>query len=763
MLTKADDPEWQFTCLAIIEFFTKLWGGHHAIVVPTNGESIDDTFWALLSAHDPDVILVYQKTGEDLRRSRPIEFDGIVDREIEKATRAGCDSETAKVEIPSALSRQLIDQFAVSDDLWAELMLRLAPLHFDAKPWPPNTICAGSPPFSPLTASLDVVGEAERERAIIDVSAVGNITVPPLWLAASIGWSTPAYFGEMSTKGNLSVKPVTPDEPTLVWWGFRGYHSESDLVPLDLCKIGLTSARSRFARTFEQPTVLVLGDSIQDFCLYYGLRRLHGRALWIPSRFIEEVRGASRPLQTAFTVAQEFGNLNYSKECVIASTSHPISELKEFVHRAPKNPFLSLSAASVSVSFVAELVQYPIRTYVQGRIEKVSTHQLVDDELPGPFESLRPDVLKGLNPQKHRWIVEIAFRKHSIPRHPGLGAFVVADPNLGEANTRTSNEGAAYLCPGSLVVGEDVDYNLVRPIIRVPNAHEIFRRVLGYCGYICDVSDKGRYSTETINKFGGIEAAGAMFSDPSRRALLEKFLDRSKPGKGVYDEGLVLKDDRRYLNFAAISKVLGTSDHATEALDDLISKQVFYRGFIFKCGHCSYVDWFSVDEVTYAFACRRCGRQQQYTKSSWKHPYEPSWFYKLDEIVYLALRNDSAVPILTLNALRKKCKESFLFCPELQIWPQGPPKGSMELDICCILDGRLCVGEAKSNGTLEANGISASVAAEKYCDAATRLGASTVVFGTSAEKWDTKSDTAIDLAFSMLPHVKVLKWAAHDL
>jgi hypothetical protein len=87
----------------------------------------------------------------------------------------------------------------------------------------------------------------------------------------------------------------------------------------------------------------------------------------------------------------------------------------------------------------------------------------------------------------------------------------------------------------------------------------------------------------------------------------------------------------------------------------------------------------------------------------------------------------------------------------------------MELDICCIPDGKLCIGEAKSNGTLEANDVSASAATEKYRDAATRFGVSMVVFGTSVDKWDTKSATAIDSAFSALPHVRVLKWAAANL
>jgi hypothetical protein len=251
--------------------------------------------------------------------------------------------------------------------------------------------------------------------------------------------------------------------------------------------------------------------------------------------------------------------------------------------------------------------------------------------------------------------------------------------------------------------------------------------------------------------------------DSNSGALLQKFLDQAGPEKGVFDEGVFLKDQRRYLNFLAVGKLLGGTGPATEVIDDYISKGVFYRGLILKCGNCSDVGWFSVDEITHSFTCRRCGKSQQYTKSNWRHPEEPSWFYKLDEIVYQALLNNSAVPILTLDALREKCKESFLFCPELRINVKGEEKNFMELDICCIPDGKLCIGEAKSNGTLATKGVSASEAAARYRDLAVKLGATRVIFSTSSQTWDTASESAIEASFSALPHISISKFAASDL
>jgi hypothetical protein len=56
VLTNVGDVHWQHSCVGILEFFTKLWGGSHCVIIPTDGKKIDEEFWAILSSHDPDVL-----------------------------------------------------------------------------------------------------------------------------------------------------------------------------------------------------------------------------------------------------------------------------------------------------------------------------------------------------------------------------------------------------------------------------------------------------------------------------------------------------------------------------------------------------------------------------------------------------------------------------------------------------------------------------------------------------------------------------------
>jgi hypothetical protein len=86
-----------------------------------------------------------------------------------------------------------------------------------------------------------------------------------------------------------------------------------------------------------------------------------------------------------------------------------------------------------------------------------------------------------------------------------------------------------------------------------------------------------------------------------------------------------------------------------------------------------------------------------------RYPDEPSWFYKLDEIVYHMLQHDGHVSILALDKMRWQSVRDFQFAPELQIRPKGSDVWDMEIDICCIASDHTQIGEAKSVSSLKSD------------------------------------------------------------
>src|SRR4051812_41691123 len=140
-------------------------------------------------------------------------------------------------------------------------------------------------------------------------------------------------------------------------------------------------------------------------------------------------------------------------------------------------------------------------------------------------------------------------------------------------------------------MGDHMGTNILRPSIRVPEADEIFRVILNDCGFESQTSDKGRYEAETVRKFGDLEKTGYALRSVKHRELLMKFLTKSDSTKNVYDKGVYLKDQRRYLNFASIAKILASDELSREVIDEYVEKGIFYRGYIFQCKNCSDVAW----------------------------------------------------------------------------------------------------------------------------------------------------------------------------
>lgn len=770
VLTKIGDPDWQDSCLEIIGFLTKLWGGSHCVIVPTDGKTISDEFWAVLSSCDPDILLMYRRTYADLLRSAPAEFERIVAAEVARHPE-GADEMRGQIE--DVIARSFSDEFTISDELKDEIIIRLAPFHIEKNALPGEErtlliegITHGSVPNYPLTQVLDVLDATAKPNQVAQIvrDVPDNSMPPELWIAAATGCVDSKYLSDLNSKG-IAPRPVLAslsEEREMIGWGLQPQKSFRADFPLALSWRALNSVRSTAARPFTLPTIAVVGDTIREFCLYYSLLRLQGRALWLPRWFMPTQGEYPSRLTSAAGAAVEIGRREHSTNLALVTYSVESSSMQDLKSVLDKHLFGSSAFLyEIGVGLVRKHVEFPSRLVAEGNLGEFSTQMLVNNRLPGWLESPIPKLLNPPRPQSHRWIVDITFLNHLIPRHPALGRVAISGQNVGDV--RSGREAVSYMCPGVAVLGNEMETNILRPSIRVPDPESIFRIALDDCGYECKISDKGGYELESVRKFGGLEEIGFALRGDRYRALLKKFLDRSESKKGVYDEGVLLKDNRRYLNFAAISKQLGSEDVARKRIDECIAKGILYRGYVFKCVRCSDAGWFSIAEIDQAFTCRRCGAKQQYTQESWKHPSEPSWFYKLDELIYLTLNYNGDVPLLTLDYLRRKSPQSFLYCPEQRIMPTGSEKHYLEMDICCISNGRLCIGEAKSGDGLGSRDLTAKQVVERYRDLALKLGATLVVFGTVEPKWSASSQEAIRTAFNPHPHISVLELTGSEL
>ena len=82
---------------------------------------------------------------------------------------------------------------------------------------------------------------------------------------------------------------------------------------------------------------------------------------------------------------------------------------------------------------------------------------------------------------------------------------------------------------------------------------------------------------------------------------------------------------------------------------------------------------------------------------NWKQPSQPLIYYSLNEVFYQGLKSNMKCPLLTLNYLKKLSESCFIFSPELELYSKSDNKKEIEIDIICISDGELLIGETKKN------------------------------------------------------------------
>lgn len=384
--------------------------------------------------------------------------------------------------------------------------------------------------------------------------------------------------------------------------------------------------------------------------------------------------------------------------------------------------------------------------------------QFADDRSIGPFTTPKPKHFAPVHPYEHRYITQLSVANDAPPKHFHLGTYTIADPRLTTDEARVGSYGPAYFCPNVAYFGGDIDTVLVRPRLYLPTLHTIVEELARTQGYECRRSDKGIYAEESISKWGGLEQIGEFLSKMPYRSLLDQYLDPSKSqdGKGVY-----LSDKRRYLDLAAIKARIG--DAAGPLIDELVSREILYRGFVFGCSYCRDVGWFSVSDITQEFRCRRCGRHQVYKKGNWKKGDEPAWFYKLDELIYQGYRQGNAVSLLALRYLKRRSKDSFTFSTDREFWKPGAPKPDIEVDFFCVPDGVFTVGEAKTENSL-GDGTADEVAKiKKYKHLVRGLSIRQLVFATMSSSWRKETINAVASVFDGLPQVRIVFLDASEL
>ena len=273
-------------------------------------------------------------------------------------------------------------------------------------------------------------------------------------------------------------------------------------------------------------------------------------------------------------------------------------------------------------------------------------------------------------------------------------------------------------------------------VFKRPSSEQIFRTIFLSRGFSeIALSDKARYQTDFMKKCSDDLDIVSNYLATSPYKEFFELLSNDKKNKTKLGWVLDRPDERRVLNHLHLRETFKettpettkeyfdtVSDELPDGVIKLFKKGLIERGIKLKCDSCSFNSWYPAEDLGQAFRCNRCYKSQVCTSN-------PLWLYKLPEVTYQGLESNMEVPLLALNYLKHMSKRYFEWIPDLDVWYENE-RAKGNIDIACIVDGKLFLGEAKSE-----KGIG-STQFEFYKDLCEQILPDGIVFATSKPQWN---------------------------
>jgi hypothetical protein len=727
-LINENSEHWSDAVAGAISHCSEVWGGRFFLLVPTDGRRIKDKFWELLEAYSPDYIAEYRLTLADLKDSQPERYAQAQSRYCEGLTKAGYTGDLESA-FRTAAGDAFLDAAEISNELQAELVSRLSPFHFNSHAV--HEYLSHSNGFGfPFTKMDEIIPLAHKQ--IPRIAPPPAIADPAMKMMAyaQTGAACDAYLDKLRTLG-IVVEAAADDSDSASfveyvigrrsWITIPNRWADERILedsPAAISGLHLGQYyRTDRHRPHEEPIVVVVGDTVDDFCFYYSLSRLHDGVFWLPVAWLSSAyrrsmhnrrRQAAGEPQPPTTDEQrlvrsivnhlwaQIGPGRQAERIELRSMSLNQAQLRS---RKTQIAALSIfgvdqrSAAVECKEIAATSTACTCSVIEENNYSTFRSVVFIDGVGVSPIDTPKPKNFSKIHVPGHYWITSLEVEGYMPPSLPYLGTETIKLQGFGQ-EVRVANDGLAYLCPGSAYFGGDVDVVTVRPRLTLLDDLTVMSRYFGDSGIKVKYSDKGNYVLDTLRRFGGLKQASEFIGATSTRGLLGCYTDHSKSDSDSSRVHLNT-DQRSYLNFEAFSQAMNDQDRAADLIDDLVGRDILERGLILQCERCRLSSWYNLEVLTTLFRCNRCGLTQQFRRSHWKRPFEPHWYYRLAETVYQCFSHNSHLTIQVLHKLQAASEHAFHFAPELDLeMPGGQLK---EIDIACVADGKIIIGECKTD------------------------------------------------------------------
>ena len=137
-----------------------------------------------------------------------------------------------------------------------------------------------------------------------------------------------------------------------------------------------------------------------------------------------------------------------------------------------------------------------------------------------------------------------------------------------------------------------------------------------------------------------------------------------------------------------------------DALSDLTETGIISIGYRPYCPLCGSPNWFSIAEASQKLTCKGCSYDYDLRP-------EEDYYYRLNSRIQAACAARGLIPVvLVLGELLNSAQTSFIYTVSHDLFKKRNSKAQTDLDVLCIQDGKLIIGEVKrSRDRFEKNQI----------------------------------------------------------
>lgn len=178
---------------------------------------------------------------------------------------------------------------------------------------------------------------------------------------------------------------------------------------------------------------------------------------------------------------------------------------------------------------------------------------------------------------------------------------------------------------------------------------------------------------------------GALEDEPLSYADLKALLDKISSEQPSKHDVLYISGDTTVHQHGVAPL---TEEEMREGINELLAQNVLRAGIVVRCEQCGIESWFHVDEVRQFNECSGCGNPRPLAVGA-------EWRYRLNSLAKRCVSARILAVLQALTSVARGSMTSFFYSPSFNLFKVGSEDVWRELDLACVRDGKLIIGEVK--------------------------------------------------------------------